>query len=306
LIDMEEDVRTRERVQVRTATAGSAQTHEAGGQCPHCGAPIEANYEICPVCGGKLVNYCTFCGAPMQASDVDCPECGMPAEGVVCPNCQTRNFRSFCRQCSQPLSRAARRAVEKAKQDPKVQEAARLIKQISELQAELDGILPGDESGEGEQTPSEPSESELLFQELMSKVGFAPAQRPKPTQRKMGRSREEVLAEFQAAVEAANKTLMEMLPPAGMTPQEQRNYYTSRKVAMMEVMEEKWYGIPIQETVGWECNECHVLHSCPEECVVREFGGKWVTCDRVRIVDEGTAGAQEYVKRTEKKVYKRL
>jgi len=91
-----------------------------------------------------------------------------------------------------------------------------------------------------------------------------------------------------------------------MTPQEQRNYYTSRKVAMMEVMEEKWYGIPIQETVGWECNECHVLHSCPEECVVREFGGKWVTCDRVRIVDEGTAGAQEYVKRTEKKVYKRL
>lgn len=303
---MEEEARTRERSQFRTAVEHSADTREAGGKCPHCGAPIEARFELCPVCGGKLVDYCTFCGAPMQPGDIDCPECGMPAEGVECPNCHTRNFRSFCRQCSLPLSRAARRAVEKAKQDPKVQEAARLIKQVAELQAELDGILPGDDVEDGDQTPSEPSESELLFQELMAKVGFTPAERPKVAKRKMGRSREEVLAEFRQAVDAANKTLSEMLPPPGMTPQEQRNYYTSRKVAVMEVMEEKWYGVRVSETVGWECNKCHVIHKCPEECVVREFGGVWVTCDRVVKVDEGTAGAEEFVNRTEKKVYKRL
>lgn len=303
---MEEEFRTRERSQLRTATKPAPDTREAGGKCPHCGAPVDEKYELCPVCGGKLVDYCTFCGAPMQEGDVDCPECGMPAEGIVCPNCKTRNYRSFCRQCSLPLSRAARRAVEKAKQDPKVLEAARLIKKISELQAELDGILPGDEIVEGEQPSTEPSESELLFQELMAKVGFTPAERPKVAERKMGRSHEEVLAEYKQTVEAANKTLLEMLPPAGMTPQEQRSYYTARKVAVMEVIEERYYGIHVKEAVGWECNKCHVIHNSPEDCAVREFGGVWITCDRIRVVDEGTEGAQEYVNRTEKKVYKRL
>lgn len=303
---MEEEFRTRERSQLRTATKPAPDTREAGGKCPHCGAPVDERYELCPVCGGKLVDYCTFCGAPMQEGDVDCPECGMPAEGVVCPNCKTRNYRSFCRQCSLPLSRAARRAVEKAKQDPKVLEAARLIKKISELQAELDGILPGDGIEEGNQPPTEPSESELLFKELMAKVGFTPAERPKVAERKMGRSHEEVLAEYKQTVEAANKTLLEMLPPAGMTPQEQRSYYTARKVAVMEVIEERYYGIQVKETVGWECNKCHVIHNSPEDCAVREFGGVWITCDRIKVVDEGTEGAQEYVNRTEKKVYKRL
>lgn len=303
---MEEEFRTRERSQLRTATKPAPDTREAGGKCPHCGAPVDERYELCPVCGGKLVDYCTFCGAPMQEGDVDCPECGMPAEGVVCPNCKTRNYRSFCRQCSLPLSRAARRAVEKAKQDPKVLEAARLIKKISELQAELDGILPGDGIEVGNQPPTEPSESELLFKELMAKVGFTPAERPKVAERKMGRSHEEVLAEYKQTVEAANKTLLEMLPPAGMTPQEQRSYYTARKVAVMEVIEERYYGIQVKETVGWECNKCHVIHNSPEDCAVREFGGVWITCDRIKVVDEGTEGAQEYVNRTEKKVYKRL
>lgn len=302
---MEGETRTRERSQVRTAAKTSADTRQVGGKCPHCGAPVEEKYELCPVCGGKLVDYCTFCGAPMQEGDVDCPECGMPSEGVVCPNCKTRNFRSFCRQCSQPLSRAACRAVEKAKQDPKVQEAARLIRQISELQAELDGILPGGESEEGDRTSSGPSESELLFQELMAKVGFTPAERPKPARRRMGRCREEVLAEFRQAVVAADRTFSEMLPPAGMTPQEQRSFYTARKVAVMEVIEKKYYGIPVTETVGWECNKCHVLHRSPEDCAVREFGGVWVTCDRIKIVKEGTEGAREFVDRFERKVYKR-
>jgi predicted amidophosphoribosyltransferase len=69
----------------------------------------------------------------MNPEDMDCPECGMPADGVMCPTCNVRNFRPFCKQCGKPLSRAARMAVEKAKKDPKVQEAARLLKQIADL-----------------------------------------------------------------------------------------------------------------------------------------------------------------------------
>ncbi|MBR3493057.1 MAG: hypothetical protein IKH44_12250 [Bacteroidales bacterium] len=40
-------------------------------------------------------------------------------------------------------------------------------------------------------------------------------------------------------VEEANKVLESMLPPVGSTPQEQRNYSTSRKVAVMETYKEK-------------------------------------------------------------------
>ena len=304
---MEEDVRVRERVREKEAVKEkTAPAEEASpyGKCPHCGAPIHPDFEICPVCGGKLADYCTFCGAPMTPNDVDCPECGMPAEGVMCPSCHIRNYRPFCRQCSQPLSKAARRAVDKAKADPKVQEAARLLKRVAELQAELEGAVPENEAEYEE--PQGPTEGELRLQELMSKVGFKPAETPKATTRKMGRTREAVMEEYRKAVEDANKVMEEMLPPAGSTPQEQRNYYTARKVAVMEIVEEKWYGIPIEKTMGWECNRCHVLHRDPSECAVREFGGKWITCTDNEVVPEGTPGAIEYTSRTELGiVYKR-
>ena len=176
------NIRTREREAVKSTTAAKTQPSdsEGEGKCPHCGANVSAAYEICPECGWKLVNYCTFCGAPMNPEDMDCPECGMPADGVMCPTCNVRNFRPFCKQCGKPLSRAARMAVEKAKKDPKVQEAARLLKQIADLQAELQGA-----AGETEEVePAGPTEGELRLQELMAKVGFTAAEKPKATKKK--------------------------------------------------------------------------------------------------------------------------
>ena len=297
----EDNIRTREREAVKSATTAKTTPTEGDGVCPHCGAAIQREYEICPVCGWKLVDYCTFCGAPMSPNDMDCPECGMPADGVKCPDCGIINFRPFCRQCGKPLSRAARMAVEKAKKDPKVQEAARLLKQIADLQAELQAATGDIE----ESAPAEPTEGELRLQELMAKVGFTAAEKPKATKSKTGRSREEIMAEYQKAVEDANRVMSEMLPPAGSTPQEQRNYYTARKVAVMELVEEKWYGIPIQKAMGWECHKCHVLHNTPSECCYQEFGGEWVTCTEFAVVDKDTEGAVENVSYVEKKVYKR-
>ena len=297
------NIRTREREAVKSTTAAKTQPSdsEGEGKCPHCGANVSAAYEICPECGWKLVNYCTFCGAPMNPEDMDCPECGLPADGVMCPTCNVRNFRPFCKQCGKPLSRAARMAVEKAKKDPKVQEAARLLKQIADLQAELQGA-----AGETEEVePAGPTEGELRLQELMAKVGFTAAEKPKATKSKGGRSREEILAEYQKAIDDANHVMSEMLPPAGSTPQEQRNYYTARKVAVMEIIEEKWYGLPIQKAMGWECNKCHVLHNTPSECCYQEFGGEWITCTEFAVVDKDTEGAIENVSYVEKKVYKR-
>ena len=304
---MAENVRTRERENTavrepeKMATRQQEQPQDGSGKCPHCGATLNRpDYEICPVCGGKLVDYCTFCGAPMSPSDIDCPECGMPADGVECPACHIRNFRSFCRQCGQPLSKAARRAVEKAKQDPKVLETARLLVKIAQLEAELETASKPEDG-----TPEEPTEAEIRLKALMAKVGFTAAEKPKVTSRKVGRSREEIMAEYTQAIADANKVMEEMLPPVGMTPQEQRNYYTARKVAVMEVMEERWWGIKVTETMGWVCNKCQVLHKDPSECCVAEFGGEWVTCDTMHVVEEGTEGAELCITKIEKKVYKR-
>ncbi|MBR6346496.1 MAG: zinc ribbon domain-containing protein [Bacteroidales bacterium] len=289
----------RQRTEEKSKVQQQTKPTDASGVCPHCGKALDGQYEICPYCGGKLVDYCTFCGASMGPDDVDCPECGLPSEGLICPDCNTRNYRPFCAQCGKPLSRAARRAVEKAKQDPKVQQTAKLLMQIAELQAELEGALPGDE----DEGPEEPTEGELRLLELMSKVGFTPAEKPKAAARKVGRSREEIMAEYQKAVEEANKVMESMLPPAGTTPQEQRNYYTARKVAVMETVQESWRGIPIKPTMAWECNYCKVLHNNPSECCRPEMGGEWVSCTLCEVV---TSGGQIYTTNVERKVYKRL
>jgi len=292
---------TNPRTQTQTTTQTATKPAEAGGVCPKCGAAIKPEYELCPVCGWKAVDYCTFCGAPMTPEDIDCPECGMPADGVVCPDCKTRNFRPFCKQCGKPLSRAARMAVEKAKKDPKVQETARLLKQIADLQAELESA----KEELDEEVPEGPTEGELRLKELMAKVGFTPAETPKPVKRKKGRSREEIMAEYKKTIEDANRIMEEMLPPAGSTPQEQRNYYTARKVAVMEIMEEQWYGIAPRDSMAWECNTCHVLHNSPSECHYQNSGGQWTSCKEWTVVDEGTEGAVLNTSRVEKIVYKR-
>lgn len=299
---MDVKVRTRERAKPSVAAATAANSgpsvNEGSGVCPHCGATIEEGLEFCPVCGAKLVDYCTFCGAPMRPDDIDCPECGMPADGVVCPTCGIRNHRPFCGQCGQPLSRAARIAVDKAKRDPIVRKAAEALMRIAELEAELDGAGP---APEGETL--EPTEGELRMRELMGKVGFKPAVAPAQGQPKTQRSRAEILAEYQKAVDEANQAMEEMLPPAGMTPQEQRNYYTARKVAVMETVQETWRGVPIQESMAWECNYCHVLHNNPHECAKPYLGGKWVPCTQCEVVN---SGGQVFTTNVERKVYKRI
>lgn len=294
-----EKVRERTKAAVKTAAADNSRpaVKAGSGACPHCGATIEDGLEFCPVCGGRLVDYCTFCGAPMSPDDIDCPECGMPSEGIMCPTCHVRNHRSFCGQCGQPLSRAARVAVDRAKRDPKVREAARLLVRIAELEAELDGNAAGEDEG-----PHEPTEGELRLRELMANVGLTPAEQPKAAASKTRRSRAEILAEYEKAVEDANKAMEEMLPPAGCTPQEQRNYYTARKVAVMETVQESYRGVPAGESMAWECNYCHVLHNNPHECAKPYLGGKWVPCQVCNVVP---SGGQIFTTNVERKVYKR-
>ena len=296
-------VRTDERTREAQNVSVNTQQNVALTACPYCGSAVEPDYEICPVCGHKLVEYCTFCGANMAATDIDCPECGMPSEGITCPYCGTLNFRSFCRKCNRPLSRAARKAVEKAKADPKLQEAVSILVKMAELEAEMQNATDEDDDVV-DNTPHEPTEKELRLRELMDKVDFKPAEKPKaqPKQNK-SRGREEIQTEYQRMVEEANKVLESMVPPAGSTPQEQRNYSTARKVAVMETYKEKVtvsYLAGQEERMGWVCNRCQIFHPNPQACGVREYGGHWTT----RTIDVWATREEEVEK--QKKVYKRI
>ena len=226
--------------------------------CPYCNAEIDRHAEFCPVCGKKLVDYCTFCGAPMSPDEKICEECGMPADGVRCPQCGTINMRPFCRHCNTPLTKAAIRAIEKAKQDPKVKKAAALMDRAAELEAIL------------EDSPAGITEAEQRLQEILDgKADFAVNESEKA----------QAAEEYKQVVKDINQLFEEMLPPAGSTPQEQYNYYSARKVAVESLRREVRH-----VKTGWVCNYCGCFHNQPSECCEPWHGGTWIY--REEVVEE--------------------
>lgn len=118
---------------------------------------------------------CTFCGAPMEPGETICEECGMSTDGVTCPNCGALNFRPFCSHCNTPLTRAAMRAVEKAKEDPKVQQVAKLMDRASELEEALETNQKEQETNETrEEYQRVVKDINQLFEEMLPPAGSTP------------------------------------------------------------------------------------------------------------------------------------
>ena len=83
------------------------------------------------------------------------------------------------------------------------------------------------------------------------------------------KSKAELRAEYSKIQEELNKALEGMLPPVGSTPQEQRNYFSARKLPVEKV-------ILTKGREAWVCNFCGCWHNCPSECCEPWHGGKWV------------------------------
>lgn len=221
-----------------------------GMECPHCHKTVDHHMELCPHCGYPLhTDHCTFCGAPMLPGEKFCSECGNSIGGIVCPKCGTLNFRSFCKNCREPLDDLAVEAMAQAETDPAYQEVRRLVEEVEKailkVEEEQTIIKQGDEPLEQDSTTEEP-----VFK------------------------KEETLAEMDFSLKLAklNDAMQHMVPPSDMTPQMQRTYYSARDVkhlTKMKVMKEV--------CCGWVCNYCGCQHKCPEECVSPELGGKWIT-----------------------------
>lgn len=277
-----------------------------GVGCPYCGQPVKKSWEWCPSCGHSLVGWCTFCGADIPRGEDECPECGMSRSGVVCPKCGTRNAGGFCRKCNEPLTLAAKKELERAQKDPQFLKAAELAVQAAELLARIEA--EDQEVPESEIKEIELPEDVLRLKELLGKTTLrrfdklsdrsdqkretgsvadpveAPALRQAQGLRtsttgepcrttcsaanKM-KSKAELRAEYSKIQEELNKALEGMLPPVGSTPQEQRNYFSARKLPVEKV-------ILTKGREAWVCNFCGCWHNCPSECCEPWHGGKWV------------------------------
>lgn len=277
-----------------------------GVGCPYCGQPVKKSWEWCPSCGHSLVDWCTFCGADIPRGEDECPECGMSRSGIVCPKCGTRNAGGFCRKCNEPLTLAAKKELERAQKDPQFLKAAELAVQAAELLARIEA--EEQEVPESEIKEIELPEDVLRLKELLGKTTLRrfdklsdrsdqkretgsvadPVEAPTLRQaqglrtsttgepcrttcsaaNKM-KSKAELRAEYSKIQEELNKALEGMLPPVGSTPQEQRNYFSARKLPVEKV-------ILTKGREAWVCNFCGCWHNCPSECCEPWHGGKWV------------------------------
>lgn len=262
-----------------------------GRHCSYCGAELTPTCEICPKCGKPTdAQHCSFCGAPFESDEPFCSECGSPRGGIVCPDCGTRSFRSFCLHCNRPLNDNALAAMEQAKNDPKFQRVLAINQEMAEMERylldfrqEIEQAMAEAEA-EAPDAPGLSAEGEKLqaqYAELMKLLGnlpAPPASKPKP-QTAEKRKRElklkfadadQIMAAYKAKSAEMQAALKDMLPDAGMTPAQQRDYACARKVPV--IIKEKG----VKQT-WWVCNFCGCYHHQPSECAEPWHGGTWLT-----------------------------
>jgi hypothetical protein len=75
-----EDVHERD-VELRAAEVRLAQLEHS--ICPHCEAPIERDFLVCPSCLNKLKERCTSCSRPLEPAWTVCPYCETEVPGAI-------------------------------------------------------------------------------------------------------------------------------------------------------------------------------------------------------------------------------
>lgn len=110
-------------------------------------APVSRSYRPADIMD-KYNGRCTFCGAPVEPGTRFCTECGSNREGMICPHCGTLNYRSFCKNCFEPLNEQAQKALSEARSDPHFQRAEQLVKEMAELEKIISEAETGNQYNE--------------------------------------------------------------------------------------------------------------------------------------------------------------
>lgn len=198
----------------------------------------------CPHCGATISEDCEICPSCGRRVVSWCTFCGAPMEwsDSECPECGAPADGIKCPSCGTLSFRSFCPHCN----TPLTRAAARMV-----------------EVAKSDPVCVEAAAQSAKAAELERTLEIAPAA-------EVPRIKQELVK-----VTADLNTLLEqMLPPAGSTPQEQRNYYSARKVAVES-------RTLTRVKVGWVCNYCGCTHPNPADCCKPFLGGKWVYEDKV-------------------------
>ena len=176
--------------------------------------------------------------------------------------------------------------------DPVFLKAAELAVKLAELEQQIQEC-DRPEDAAGKDAPAAPAKELppdiLRLKELLASVrtgGAGPARPAEPAtkaapakQAVKRKSKEELQEEYRKMKAELNSTLSSMVPPAGSTPQEQRNYYSARKVSVLQKVRSS-------TPIAWVCNYCGCWHNQPSECVEPELGGTYIYDERIITVSK--------------------
>lgn len=193
----------------------------------------------CPHCGTAIDSDCEICPACGRRVVSRCTFCGAPMEwsDTECPECGAPADGIVCPSCG---TRSFRPFCPHCNA-PLTRAAARMVER-----AHQDPLF---------EKASEANEKAAGIEAELLKASAAEAPR----------LRQELIK----VTTDLNSILEQMLPPAGSTPQEQRNYYSARKVAYKTTS-------TVRQKLGWVCNYCGCTHPNPADCCRPFLGGKWV------------------------------
>lgn len=205
--------------------------------------------KACPFCNGVVSVHdeiCPHCGHKL----VDyCTFCGTPMSWAdeECPECGAPSGGIKCPDCGSLNYRAFCRKCNR----PLTRAAERTL---ARAQAEPEFQKAQEVAKEVEQ--------------LEEVLETAPPQQ-----------KEEIKKKIKIRIQNVNDMLANMLPPAGSTPQEQRNYYAAHKIAVISTAKTRVKS-------GWVCNFCGCTHNQPSECTRPELGGKWLYTEETITVKD--------------------
>ncbi|MDE5744362.1 MAG: zinc ribbon domain-containing protein [Paramuribaculum sp.] len=269
-------------------------------ECPYCHASIVSGAAICPACGRSLTpDKCSFCGAPKKITAKFCTRCGLSGEGVICPQCGTLNSRNFCRKCNSPLTDMAQKAVAAAQNDPMFKAVQKKADELAELHARIEELRNGAADQPLVELSAEDKSLLKEYADILGMIVASPVRHLKSdaTPRKEelpGRKQysadttsiDELLKAYKEKAAEMNDALAALTPPPDFTPEQQRDYYSARKIAT--VVTETVCDMSGYKPAQWRCHYCNNLHDNPSECARPELGGVWEYISVEQYIAENT------------------
>lgn len=265
-------------------------------QCPYCNADIKASYVICPHCGRSLTpGKCSFCGKVMKESARFCSHCGQSRDGIICPECGTLNSRNFCRKCNAPLTEMAQTAISGAQADPEFKVIRNKAEELRQLHLRIEELKNAANSNE--ESPQLSAADQALLDEYAAILGAVGASHPeqnvqqiqetktRPEYADTTMSLDEMMTAYREKVEEMNAALAALTPPPDFTPEQQRDYYSARKIVTVE----HEYDMSGYTPSEWVCNYCGAHHSSPSDCAEPQLGGTWIYTTPEQYIEKNKA-----------------